>query len=78
MLDKEWAYYLQNQAEWSKDHHGKYVVLVGEEVFGFFDDEMEAYWAARKVHEEGKFLIQWCIPGEEAYTQHFYSNVLLK
>ena len=36
MLDTEFAYYLKNQDQWSKDHLGKHVVVVGETVFGFF------------------------------------------
>jgi hypothetical protein len=78
MLDTEWSHYLKNQEQWSKDHHGKQVVIVGETVFGFFDTIEEGYRAALKAHEEGAFLIQLCIPGKEAYSQHFYSRVQLK
>ena len=78
MLDEEFAYYLKNQDQWSKDHHGKLVVIVGESVFGFFDRVEEAYPAALKEHQEGTFLIQLCIPGEEACSQSFYSRALLR
>ena len=77
MLDNEFAYYLKNQDQWSKDHHGKHVVVVGQSVFGFFDNEMEAYLAALKAHKAGTFLIQLCIPGKEAYSQTSYTHVIL-
>lgn len=77
MLDKEFAYFLQNQDQWSAEHYGKYVVVVGERVFGFFEDELFAYRTAKKSHPVGTFLIQHCIPGPESYTEVFFSNVIL-
>ncbi|MBK9453589.1 MAG: hypothetical protein IPN95_30220 [Bacteroidetes bacterium] len=35
MLDLEFAYFLENQDKWSNEHYGKYVVVVGQTVFGF-------------------------------------------
>jgi hypothetical protein len=69
MLDIAWEYYLKNQEWLAKEHHGKEVVIVGESFWGYFDSIQEAYWEAIKVHEEGTFLIQTCLPGREAYTQ---------
>ncbi len=77
MLDLEFAYFLENQDKWSNEHYGKYVVVVGQTVFGFFDDELVAYRTAKKTHPVGTFLIQHCIPGPESYTQTFMTNVIL-
>jgi hypothetical protein len=75
MLETEWAYYLKNQAQWSNDHHGKEVLIVGEKAMGFYNSIEEAYWAALDKHELGTFLIQTCLPGKEAYTLTLRSRV---
>lgn len=77
MLDLEFAYFLENQERWSAEHYDKYVVVVGQSVFGYFDDMLAAYRTAKKTHPVGTFLIQHCIPGPESYTQVFFSNVML-
>ncbi|MEY3444127.1 MAG: hypothetical protein RLZZ519_2408 [Bacteroidota bacterium] len=77
MLDLEFAYFLENQDKWSSEHYGKYVVVVGQTVFGFFDTDEIAYRAALKELQLGTFLIQHCIPGPESYTQTFVTNVIL-
>lgn len=77
MLDLEFAYFLENQEKWSNEHYDKFVVVVGQSVFGFFDDMVQAYRAAKMQHPVGTFLIQHCIPGPESYTQVFFSNVMI-
>lgn len=77
MLDAEFEYFLKNQDKWSEEHYGKYVVVVGQQVFGFFESEEIAYRAALKDLKLGTFLIQHCIPGPESYTQTFITNVIL-
>ncbi len=75
MLEKEFQYYLDHQDELAKKHLNKYVIIVGEEVVGFYDGQREAFDEAVKTYEEGTFLIQLCAPGEEAYTHVFHSRV---
>ena len=75
MLDAEFAYFLENQDKWSAEHHGKYVVVVGQEVFGFFEDMFDAYHKAKAHYPVGTFLIQLCIPGQESFTQMLFNNV---
>jgi hypothetical protein len=77
MLESEFAYFLKNQDQWSNSHYDKYVVVIGNSVFGFFESMLEAYRAAKADHKVGTFLIQHCIPGPESYTQVFFSNVTL-
>lgn len=75
MLEKEFKYYLDNQDQIVTEYNGKYVVIVGEKVVNAFDSLEEAYSKSLEEYEEGKFLIQLCTPGEEAYTATFHSRV---
>lgn len=76
MLEKEFKYYLEHQAELVEKYKGKFVVIKGEEVIGVFDTEDVAYFETEKQHEPGTFLIQLCEPGDSAYTQIFHSGVV--
>ncbi len=76
MLEKEFKYFKDHQEELVKKHEGKYLVIVAEEVVGGYDSEIDAYTEAKKHHKPGTFLIQHCLPGENAYTQTFYSRVI--
>lgn len=75
MLEKEFRYYLEHQAELVGKHNGKTLVIKGEEVIGVHDTEMAAYFETIKKHELGTFLIQFCEAGDNAYTQIFHSRV---
>lgn len=76
MLEKEFKYFKDHQDELVKKHEGKYLVIVGKEVVGAYDSEIDAYTETKKRHKPGTFLIQHWLPGEGAYTQTFYSRVI--
>ena len=76
MLEKEVKYFKDHQDELVKKHEGKYLVIVGEEVVGVYEAEIDAYVEAKKNRKPGTFLLQHCLPGESAYTQTFYSRVI--
>jgi hypothetical protein len=65
MLDKEFKYFKDHQEELVKQHEGKYLVIVGEEVVGAYDLEIDAYTEAKKHYKPGTFLIQHCLPGKK-------------
>ena len=75
MLEKEFKYFKDHQDELVKKFKGKYLVIVGQEVVGAYDTEIDAYVEAKKHYKPGSFLIQQCLPGESTYTQTFYSRV---
>ena len=75
MLDREFEYYLKNQNELVKDYNGKYIVIKEDKVIGVYDSESTAYFETEKQHEAGTFLIQFCEPGDGAYSQSFHSRV---
>lgn len=75
MLEKEFKYYLDNQDEFVKEHKGKYLVIVGEEIVGTYSSDEEAYFESEKKYNSGTFLIQFCEAGDSSYTQSFHSRV---
>ncbi len=76
MLEKEFQYYLDNQDELVKNHNGKVIVIVGEEVINEYSDKMEAYLDSIKSYKEGTFLIILCSPGSEDYIFTQRSRIL--
>lgn len=73
VLGKEYQYYLDNQQELYNKYAGKVLVIVGENVVGVYEDELEALIASSKKYELGTFLIQRCEQTVE--PQKFYSRV---
>ena len=78
MLDKEFQYYIDHQAELVEKYLGKFLVIKNLSVIGVYNTEIEAYSETIKKHELGTFLIQECLPGDENYTQTFRSRVIFK
>ena len=74
MLEREFKYFKDHQEELVKKYSGKYLVIVGEEVVGVHDAEIDAYTEAKKRFKPGTFLIQHCLPGKSSYTQTFNSR----
>ena len=77
MLEKEFQYYLNNQAELVKKYAGKFLVIKGEEVKGVYDSHADAYNNTARTEKLGTFLIQHCNPGAESYSQTFHSQVII-
>jgi len=75
MLEKEFSYYLENQAELVEKYNGKFLVIKNDEVIGVYDSEETAYFETEKSNEVGTFLIQFCENGDSSYTQPFHSRV---
>tara|TARA_Y100000310_G_scaffold233993_1_gene236891 strand:+ start:1502 stop:1738 length:237 start_codon:yes stop_codon:yes gene_type:complete len=75
MLEKEFRFYKDHQEELVKKHNGKFLAIVGEEVQGVYESDLDAYTETKKNHNVGTFLIQHCLPGENSYTQTFHSRV---
>lgn len=75
-LEKEFDYYVKNQAELAKKYNGKYIVIKNQEVIGVFESEIEAVEKTSANHELGTFLVQKCEPGKESYTQTYHSRVV--
>jgi hypothetical protein len=76
MLEKEFKYYLDHQAELLIKYNGRVIVIKGDGVIGDYSSEAEAYTESLKSNELGTFLIQICTPGSDSYTQTFHSRVV--
>lgn len=74
-LKKEFQYYLENKEELVKQYKGKFIVIVGDEVVGSYDSELQAIQEASQKHKLGTFLVQRCEMGEESYRQIFHSRI---
>lgn len=75
-LEKEFKYYLDNQAELVAKYNGKFLVIKDEKVIGVYDTKQEAYDTATAQNELGTFLIQQCLPGNIGTTQTFHSQAI--
>jgi hypothetical protein len=74
-LDKEFFWFIENQDELVKKYNGRQLVIIGEEVVDDYETFEDAYFRSVEKYELGTFLIQECIPGEEAYTTTIYSRM---
>jgi len=73
MLEKEFQYFIDHQDELVKKYNGRVLVIYGEKVVADFEDIGKAYEYAAKNLPAGQYQLQECLPGVDAYTQHFYS-----
>ena len=76
MLEKEFQFYLDNQEKILKDYSGKFIVIIGTEIKGAYNSELEAFTESKKQFEPGTFLIQKCTTGQDDYTETFHSRVV--
>ena len=75
MLESEFAYYLEHQAELAKKHEGKFVVIKGQKVIGVYDDEIEAMTKTAEEHELGTFLVQKCSADRDSVVLTYHSRM---
>ncbi len=75
MLEREFQYFIDNQAELVAKYHKKYLVIKGDAVIGVYDTEADAYFETELKEELGTFLIQYCEAGQKAYSQTFHTRV---
>lgn len=74
-LEQEFKFYKDHQKELVEKYKDKFLAIVGEEIVGVYDTELQAYTATKKKHAVGTFLIQHCLPGKESYTETYHSRV---
>ncbi|MGH8128277.1 MAG: hypothetical protein ACRETC_07915 [Gammaproteobacteria bacterium] len=74
-LKQEFEYYLAHQDELVKEYNGQVVAIKDCKILGAYPDEATAVAETQKHHALGTFLVQKVEPGDESYTQRFYSRV---
>jgi len=77
MLKREFDYFIANQTELVNKYLNKFIVIKNEKVVGVYDSHIQAYNESIKTMNLGTFLIQHCLPGNEAYSQTFQSRVII-
>lgn len=75
MLEKEYQYFLKHKDALLKEHEGKFIVIIGNEVVGSYSSREGALKEASSKHEIGTFLIQKVSRGEDDVVQRFSSRV---
>ena len=68
LLDKEFEFYVNNQAELVDKYNGRFLVIHNKKVFGDYATLREAYKAGAKKYPLGTFMVHKCGPGKENYT----------
>lgn len=76
MLEKEFQYYIEHENELISKYSGDYVVIVGNEITGVYQDKKKAYFEALKKYSLGNFLLKQCVPN--ASVQVFQSQISFK
>ena len=74
-LQKQFDYYVANQEALVEQYNGRWVVIVDQAVVRDFETEIAAYEFASNAYRPGTFMIQRVSPGQENYSQTFYSRV---
>lgn len=74
MLHREFKYYESHKKELNEQYIGKFLGIIGEQVVGVFETELEAYEKLKKDYGAGKFLIQQSIP-DSNHIQRYHSRV---
>ncbi len=74
-LERPLAYFKAHQEKFATEHHGQFVVIYEDSVEGFYDDQLEAYLAAKSKFPAGAFLLRPCIRPEEETAAVFRSRV---
>lgn len=72
MLEREYAFFKENEKEFTRTHKDEYVVIKDDNVLGFYDSEIKAIKETVKHEELGTFLVQKCSTDENIVE--FFSN----
>jgi len=77
VLEKEFKYFIDNQAELFKQFPDQYLVIKDQKVIGIYDNGIDAYFEAQQEHDLGSFLIQFCSLNPDASIQSFIPNAMI-
>lgn len=73
-LNKEFEYYLENQANLAEKYDGRYIVIKNRSVIGDYDTKRDAIETTMKTHMLGTFLVQKCSGDFDSNKQRFLSR----
>ncbi|MBI2823100.1 MAG: hypothetical protein HYX69_00250 [Planctomycetia bacterium] len=68
VLSEELKFYAQNLPNWLDKHTGRVVLVKGDELVGFFDDEAQAMSEGARLFGLSSFLVRRIEPTETAIS----------
>jgi len=74
MLENEIKYYIENQESLLQKYNGKHLVIQNQSIKGVYDSDLTAYLESEKKFEKGTFLIIFCSPGTDSYSNTYYNQ----
>jgi hypothetical protein len=74
ILQNEFEWYLNHQNELVKQYSGQYLVISGQAVVYSSESKEDAYQKGISSIGVGKFILQLCTPGTEAYTITYHTH----
>jgi hypothetical protein len=74
MLREEFDWYLDNQNSLVEQYSGKYLVISGQKVLFASDNKDVAYDKGVELAGLGKYILQRCTPGDEAYSITYHTH----
>ncbi|MCL2632286.1 MAG: hypothetical protein FWD45_04275 [Coriobacteriia bacterium] len=66
--DKLFEFFQSNQENLVNEYDGKFIVIHDFKVVESFENGLDAYLYGKEHFDAGTFIVQKCIPGEDAYT----------
>ncbi|NLO11346.1 MAG: hypothetical protein GX122_02875 [Candidatus Cloacimonetes bacterium] len=72
-LETEYKFFQEHLPEFVKEYLGKYLVIIGQSVLGFYNSISEALAEAVKEHEPGSFFIELCTDNKDYYNVVLYN-----
>jgi hypothetical protein len=67
VLEQEYAFYLRMKPEWLKTHSGRVVVIKGESVLGWYDNEVDGFKAGVQKLRAEAFLVKRVVESEPKF-----------
>ncbi len=75
MLEKEFEYYINHRSELLPKYENKYIVIVGENVVGVYDNAADALFDSDKKYQPGHYLLHLCLADNSDYNVRPYSRI---
>lgn len=72
-LETEYRFFKDHLPEFVHKYPGKYVVIIGESVLGFYNSISEALAETIKEHKPGTFFVELCTDDKDYYNVVLYN-----